>query len=628
MPQPNRRVTLAAFASSAIAVLGGLATGVAGQPAARAATQGVAFTSAPAQAAIVSAGTVTPAQRAGGTAPGTGTDTQGSDDQRPELNPKTASHPRSSAASHARTGSAAAGSDNTVNSSKTHTPKPSASFVGMQGSNKTCDYFPKGCNPPDMGLAASPSWVLQGVNTSFSVTSTTGAVQPGFPVTARRFFQVPNETNNDGTPCDAAHGSAPFLSDPRAYYDATDHRFWAAVLQVQGAFGAAADCDVKTFYWIAVSRTDDPRGAWNVYQFDMADGSTYAADYTQIGITHDALYFSANMFNADATGVGFYSEVFEANKALMERGSTAFSALGFKNLQGTGPGTTAATGPFVADTVQPVSDLGGNQDDNANGSRDGLFVDTMDGPDVLTGNTCTSATDACRGLVVWRMKNPIAHDRGGPAPTFSGTLLADTKPFYVPPASNQPSCNQCIDSNDLRIPASVMRSGSTIVTAWGTGIDNGTQVVPGIVTARVELGDGEQGGPTISTAYFNLPGDQAATYPALLPQANGQVLMVYEHMSHSTFPEMKYTVSSGDRATFTDPGRVLKAGEANYRPTLCGGAVPVCRWGDYEAVSSDGNGRAWMAGEYTNTNTNPAAAPAYGRNWGTWIGAIGSGSQG
>jgi hypothetical protein len=98
--------------------------------------------------------------------------------------------------------------------------------------------------------------------------------------------------------------------------------------------------------------------------------------------------------------------------------------------------------------------------------------------------------------------------------------------------------------------------------------------------------------------------------------------MLYEHMSKSTFPEARYTVRRGGAAQFNGMGRVLKSGEASYRPTLCGLSVPVCRWGDYEALSFDGRGRIWMAGEYTNTHTDPNVAPWWGRNWGTWIGAV------
>src|SRR5205823_7267652 len=68
---------------------------------------------------------------------------------------------------------------------------------------------------PDQALAASPNWVLQGVNTSFAVYSTTGTLQAGWPKNAQNFFGIPNPGS-----CDT-HG--PFLSDPRAFYRSEEH---------------------------------------------------------------------------------------------------------------------------------------------------------------------------------------------------------------------------------------------------------------------------------------------------------------------------------------------------------------------------------------------------------------------
>src|SRR5262245_58284824 len=79
--------------------------------------------------------------------------------------------------------------------------KASASFIGEQSSATTCHYFLVGCNPPDMAVAASPRFVLQGVNSQYEVLDTAGNVQPGWPVSAQQFFGVTNVTNPDGTPC-------------------------------------------------------------------------------------------------------------------------------------------------------------------------------------------------------------------------------------------------------------------------------------------------------------------------------------------------------------------------------------------------------------------------------------------
>ncbi|MGH8862960.1 MAG: hypothetical protein ACRDVG_17275, partial [Jatrophihabitantaceae bacterium] len=603
-----------AAAASAIAVAGVVA---APSSAAKPRT-GVSFSSSPVSAAIVAHYTVTPASRSH--AAHRSSVHGGSQDQLPDLSPKAYLTRRASIRTRTRSSAAPA-----LRDSAGRTPAKTASFIGQQGSNITCSYFAQGCNPPDMAVAASPSFVLQGVNTQWEVLNPNGKVLAGWPVSAQRFFNVPDELNPNGSSCDAASGNQPFLSDPRAVYDPASHRFWAAMLQVEGGLGIATHCPFKTVYFVAVSRTSDPRGSWNVYEFEMSHGTPFAADFTQIGLNSDAVFFSANMFGLSG---GFYSEIFEANKAQMEHGRANFTADGFANLQGNGPGIPiAGVGPFLADTVQPVLALGGGGSDRAPapGSHDGLFVDTIDGPDLVSGNLCSSQADACKGMILWRMTHPISHDSGGSAPTLTGTYLPDTKPFSFPPPADQPSCNRCVDANDLRIPATPMLRGSTIYTGWGTGLDNGTQVVPAAEWAEVGVTGAHA---STTTGYFTLPGDDAAAYPAFMPDGAGNVVMVYEHMGNSTFPEAKY-VQHRSGSPFTGTGRVLRAGQASYRPTLCGtSAIPVCRWGDYEAMSFDGNGRIWMAGQYANTHTDPAIAPWFGRNWGTWIGALGPNSQG
>src|SRR5256885_8192482 len=303
------------------------------------------------------------------------------------------------------------------------TPITTSSFIGQQSSATTCSYFGQGCNPPDMGLAASPQFVLQGVNTQWEVLDPQGNVQPGWPVSAQNFFGVPDATGAKNKPCDTAHQSQPFLSDPRALYDPADGRFWAAMLQVEGAqaFGVALDCPYKSVYFISVSQTSNPNGKWNVYEFNMetdVNGQKFGADFTQIGINSRAVYFSANSFGEQG---GFFAELFEANKAQMEAGEAHFTADGFFNLRGTGPGT-ARTGPFLADTVQPTINL-----DSSTGTSE-TFVDTVDGPDVMTGHFCGffggGFADSCSGLVVWTLANPIGHHSGGAAPAPTGQLPA------------------------------------------------------------------------------------------------------------------------------------------------------------------------------------------------------------
>jgi hypothetical protein len=609
MRTTGRGAGITGIAITAMAAASALGSSVAAVGPAQAA--GVSFSMTPGVSQVVAHYTVTPAMRAGAGATASSSATA-SDDKLPDLAPKTFTD----TAGGSGTSAPAVKSDNTqsplnVSNGSGPTPTASESFTGQQGSSVTCSYFPHGCNPPDMAIAASPSAVLQGVNTQFQAYDTSGNTMAGFPVSAQSFFHVANVTDRNGKPCDTSSGSQPFLSDPRAIWDPSDHRFWAAVLQVENAFGAGLGCPFTSIYWIAVSQTSDPAGSWNVYGFEMSLGFNEGADFTQIGLSRDALFFSANMFGTTKHAAPFYAEVFEASKAQMEQGLAGFTADGFYNIQGSGPGTASSGIGFLADTMQPVN----NQDNN---TGDGLFLDTNDGPDLLTGNLC-SVSAPCRGVILWRMSNPVAHDSGGAAPTLTGTLLPNTKPFAFPPPSDEPTCTQCVDPSDLRISATpVMRNG-VIHAGFETAVDNGTQVVPGLVTVDVTPG----ASPSVSSAYYAMSGDTSVSYPAMVVDQGGNVEMVFEVMSSSINPQTRYTERTSNG--FSDPGRLLKAGEASYRPSLCGtAALPVCRWGDYEAASWDGAGRVWFAGEYANSHTDPNQAPWWGRNWGTWIGAIGS----
>ncbi len=526
-------------------------------------------------------------------------------------------------------------SSNTVQdthqSDNTNTPSAKASFIGQQASATTCSYFVgMGCNPPDMALGASSQFVLQGVNTQWEVLDTSGHVQSGWPVSAQSFFGVPNVTAADGTtPCDTAHNSQPFLSDPRALYDPVGGRFWAAMLQAESAPSlglVTTGCPFKSVYYVAVSQTSNPNGKWNVYEFDMSTQAGFSADYTQLGINGQAVYFSSNMFGP-RTGLngGFYAELFEANKAKMQAGKGGFTADGFINLQVHGPGITAATGPFLADTVNPALNLDGS----AGGAE--IFLSTMDGPDPINSHFCSSLVDSCSGLGVWKMTNPTAHDQGGPAPTLSGTYVP-SKPFAFSPPANQPSCNLCIDALDLRFTGTPVVRNGVVYGTFDTAINNGSQTVPGIEWAQVNLsnGGGERNNSDNSnnsqTGYYNFSGDAAATFGTVMPDAQGNLVMLFEHMSHTVFPETRYIVRKAGQDNFKGPGVLLKAGESSYRPTLCGkpnltppppGPV-ICRWGDFEAASTDLAGHIWFAGEYANKVT----ADNHGRNWGTWIGSI------
>jgi hypothetical protein len=279
-------------------------------------------------------------------------------------------------------------------------------------------------------------------------------------------------------------------------------------------------------------------------------------------------------------------------------------AHGFFNLIATGP-----AGAFLVDTVQPPLTL----DRAGRGPGAEFFVDTFNGFDPVSGHFCSSDADSCRGLAVWAFRNVTSNN-----PSLTFAYVGDTKAYSFAPPADQTTCTECIDSSDLRISATPVVRDNNLYAAWETGVNNGTQVVPGIVWSQLNvrtLGNGGILAVQTGGRYYNFSGDNAVIYPALMPDSAGNLFMVFDRTSSTVNPEVRLTMRHGNN--FLSPGLLIKAGEAPYRETRCGVDIPVCRWGDYSATSYDGfsTNNVYFAGQYAN-------APTFSRNWGTWIGRV------
>jgi len=444
---------------------------------------------------------------------------------------------------------------------------PTAKFNGMSNSASICPYY-GGCQPPDQAIAASTSWVLQGVNTSFAVYSTSGVVQSGWPKTAQAFFNVPNPGS-----CDP---NGPYMGDPRAFYDPGDGRFWVAALQVEGAFGFNL-CQEQSVYWVAVSKTSDPNGAWNVYSFDMRAGSTNAADFTQIGLDAQAFYFGGNMFDKHGTKF-LYDEIFAASKSAMELG-TPVIALGLKKI---------TVGSTMIDTLQPVLVEGASP-------AAGLFIASLN---INSGNGNCEA--GCSGINVFAMANPLV------LPTLTHRRASSTT-YTLAPFADERGCAACIETFDTRISATPVFSGGVISFALETGVGSGSSVVPGIFWGQVK--------PTLTlgaitnvamtqSGVLSFNGGQAASFGALMPDAANDLIIVFDTMSLSLNPGIEYAARG-----HADPPGTFQAPFFLKR-----GADPTIdsRWGDYSATSYDGAANdIWVAAEY----------PGVGGDWSTYIAA-------
>ena len=429
-------------------------------------------------------------------------------------------------------------------------------FAGMADSASICPYF-GGCQPPDMAVAASSANVVQAVNTSISVFDTAGLKLPGWPKNAQTFFGVPNPG-----PCDP---NGPFLSDPRAFFDPATGRFFVAMLQLEGALGLNS-CNEKSLYWVAVSQTSDPTGVWNIYSFDMRFGTTNIADYTQIGLDNQAFYFGGNMF--DQFGSAYqYDEVFAANKASMEAGASV-KAKGLKNIK---------VNAVPIDTLQPVLVEG-------TAPAAGLFVDSFNID--FGGGQCSGG---CSGINVFAMANPLT------TPSLTHKKIASDR-YILAPAADEPGCTGCIETLDTRISATPVFEAGSIWFALETGVNNGTQTVPGILWGQVTptlSGQLVTGGTMTQQGMLSFSGDRAASFGSIMPDSAGDIIMAFDTMSSTIDPSIDFTGRlAGDPLGKLKTPVVLKKSST---PTS------DSRWGDYEASSFDGptTNNIWIASEFS-----------------------------
>jgi hypothetical protein len=118
--------------------------------------------------------------------------------------------------------------------------------------------------PPDQGLCAGGGFVLEAVNLAMTVYDTDGHMQKGV-TDLNTFFGYPPAIVR-GTP----NVYGPFLADPRCMYDAVGKHWFLTILVIEqatdGSFSGLTHVD------IAVSKTADPTGSWNLYALDTTDG--------------------------------------------------------------------------------------------------------------------------------------------------------------------------------------------------------------------------------------------------------------------------------------------------------------------------------------------------------------------
>lgn len=402
--------------------------------------------------------------------------------------------------------------------------------------------------PPDCTLAVGPNHVLVSVNASIAVYPKGGGAA-GFTRTLSSWFS--NVI------------SSAKIFDPKALYDQHTGRW--VLLTV--ALGPSAK---ESYFLLSVSKTADPTAGWWNYKLDATkDGGTKTnnwADYPSLGLDSQALYLTANMF---AFGGNFaYAKVRVVPKAGPYSGGAAV----FKDLV-----RIKHADGSLAFTVQPCHTFGAPNVEYLIGSR----------------FPTTSAPETA--LSLWSLSNPIA------SPTLSVKSIA-VSPYTLPPDAVQRGGGTPLDSGDVRMLNAVYRGGS-VWCAMTTAQNYGSSNVAAIHWFQMNP---TSGGLTQQGIYGAK--DAHYFYPALMPDSNGNLIMVFSRSSSTEYASARFTGRlAADPLGTLKGSALLKAGIANYTGLDGSGRN---RWGDYAGVGSDpaDSLRVWLYSMYTATSSNWATA--------------------
>ncbi len=497
----------------------------------------------------------------------------------------------------------------------------SASFFGFRGlTHRDQRLAPTGVaggrnfslEPPDQGLAVGNGFVVEAVNDAIAVfTASTGTRLARKALSL--FLGLPPAVRVVGT----TTTFGPFLSDPRVYFDWDTGRFFFTVLDLDTDPATGNFANVSKVF-IAVSQTNDPTGAWNIFTLNVTNHGDSAfgncpcfGDQPLIGADKFGFYINTNAFSISTLrfrGTQLYTI---SKNALVTGTPGPVTAVRFHNL-------TQAEGP--AFSIQP-----------ATVPPNGTFELGDGGTEYLVSSLDFNATLDNR-LTVWALTNTSSLD-GTPNLTLSKRVITTEVYGQSPDAQQEPGPTPLLDalaapgnknhlelvtSNDDRMQQVVFADGKL----W-TALNSVVKTLNGPVRTGVAFFilspsvTGRQVNATVANQGYvaiNSPSQNSVMYPSIGVNPSGRGVIAFSIVGQDFFPSAAFAkidaVNGAGSIVISGPGALPDDGFTGYAPF----GFRSARWGDYSAAVADENGDIWMGNEFT-----PDAPRTLFANWGTFI---------
>jgi hypothetical protein len=349
------------------------------------------------------------------------------------------------------------------------------------------------------------------------------------------------------------------IGDPRLIYDATDDRFIMSWLGFdypgQKGPGDTGDswCDV------AVSATNDPRGAWNKYSFRVFRNGNEQMDFDSLGYDSKAIYVTARMRNAAGTTVvGNRIVIVDKGAALSNATLTPIFI----------DDVPLPNGAGLAETIKPVEPL-----DAA----------------ALSGSTYFLTQSGKSTLVLYTLTDPLGTH------TIASTKIPITT--WAEPSTTAPQKGgSALPDEDagFALQKTTQRNGViwSAQTVSATGASGGRA---GVAVYKINPAAG-----TLIKQYAINHASLSYFMPAVVPDTSGNAAVVFAASGTDLFASIFYARYEVGADKFDLP-YVVSVGTTTYD----GPAGQGIAWGDFfDAAPDPTNGNmVWLHGELAATST-------------------------
>jgi hypothetical protein len=410
--------------------------------------------------------------------------------------------------------------------------------------------------PPDPNMAVGPNHIVQIVNVQVAVfDKASGTMHAGYPKTLGSLWSPL------GGDCATQNAG-----DPIAQYDAAADRW--LITQLGSLSPPYSQC-------IAVSQTNDPTGAYNLYAYSFGNNLN---DYAKFGVwptaTNSAYLSTANLFANGANFVG--AALCAYDRAAMLSGASAPTALCY---------TISNDGGFLpSDLDGPTPPVAGSP---------GYF---------LTFETLSS-------LRLYRFSPNFANPNSS---TLSAPVDMAVSSFNMACGGGtcvpQPGTGRQLDSlgDRLMYRLAYRNFGDHEAVVVNHSVTSGSSV--GVRWYELR-GPFSSGTPTVYQQGTFAPDSDYRWMGSIAMDKNGDIALGYSTSSSTTFPAIRFTGRTSAYPLNTmAPETTLQVGG--------GSQTGYTRWGDYTAMRIDPSDDTtfWYTNEYYSSSSSGS--------WKTFIGSL------